>query len=616
MRYVIVQAIALLVLTTGVAVAQETTSGSIAGQVVDAQGLAIPGATVTVSSSQGSQTFVTDNSGRFFAPFLTPGQYRVRVELQGFKSAERRDVSVSLGQRVELPFTLGVGGVSETVEVQGGSPTVDVSTTTVGATLDSALLQKVPIGRRFTDALYIAPGVSDSGGAGTANPSVSGASGLENEYIVDGVNTTNPGYGAVGSYSIVFGSLGTGVPFDFLKEVQVKTGGYDAEYGQATGGVVNVITKSGSNRVSGSLFGYTQPSGMEGTYTPVISTNGSRSQAVNITAAQQTDGGAEVGGPIIHDRLFYFGAVDPQWQRTTLIAPVNFPLRPLGEINRDRRLFAYAAKATWQPTTGNRLNFSVFGDPATGSSGPQRRAALLRADTSAFSSLDYGGNNQTLKYDGVLRSDWLLEGSISRAANNITETPSVNQWSVLDTTVTPNLRTGGIGFYEVGNDSRNVQLQAKSTNFIGNHQLRYGVEYRGHQLPEHHQPDRSDLHHARRQADGNRRRDQHPAGSHGRTDLPRHPGEPLERARHHAALPELLRAGHLALEPADGEAGHPLRTAEAHWQRVRFHMEQQLGAPRRRDLRPDGQRPHEAVRELGPLLREGAERPCGARPVG
>ena len=131
MRHVIAQAMAMLVLTAAVA-AQETTSGSIAGQVVDAQGLAVPGATVTITSPQGTQTFVTDRSGRFFAPFLTPAQYTVRVELQGFKSAERRDVQVSLGQRVELPFTLRVGGLSETVEVQGGAPTVDVTTTTVG----------------------------------------------------------------------------------------------------------------------------------------------------------------------------------------------------------------------------------------------------------------------------------------------------------------------------------------------------------------------------------------------------------------------------------------------------------------------------------------------------
>src|SRR2546430_478256 len=102
-------------------------------------------------------------------------------------------------------------------------------------------------------------GVSTSGSAGSANPSISGGSGLENQYVIDGVNVTNSGYGALGAYSIVFGSLGNATPFDFVKEVQVKTGGYEAEFGQATGGVVNVVTKSGSNDVRGSLFGYTPP---------------------------------------------------------------------------------------------------------------------------------------------------------------------------------------------------------------------------------------------------------------------------------------------------------------------------------------------------------------------
>ena len=82
--------------------------------------------------------------------------------------------------------------------------------------------------------------------------------------MVDGVNITNGGYGALGSYSIVFGSLGNGLPFDFIKSAQVKTGGYEAEYGQATGGVVNVVTKSGSNRLSGSLFGYFRPDRLRG----------------------------------------------------------------------------------------------------------------------------------------------------------------------------------------------------------------------------------------------------------------------------------------------------------------------------------------------------------------
>src|SRR5204862_5675141 len=103
------------------------------------------------------------------------------------------------------------------------------------------------IGRRVSDTLYMAPGVSSSGSAGSANPSISGGSGLDNQYVVDGVNVTNQGYGALGAYSIVFGSLGNATPFDFVKEVQDKTGGYEAAFGQATVGVVNVITNSVSN---------------------------------------------------------------------------------------------------------------------------------------------------------------------------------------------------------------------------------------------------------------------------------------------------------------------------------------------------------------------------------
>ncbi len=109
----------------------------------------------------------------------------------------------------------------------------------------------------------MAPGVGNSGSVGRQNPSISGGSGLDNQYVIDGVNITNQGYGALGSYSIVFGSLGNAVPFDFFKEVQVKTGGYEAEFGQSMGGVVNVITKSGSNAVRGSAFGYTRPTGIE-----------------------------------------------------------------------------------------------------------------------------------------------------------------------------------------------------------------------------------------------------------------------------------------------------------------------------------------------------------------
>jgi len=473
---VVLMQVVLLAFAATAAHAQQTT-GTIAGRVIDVQGLVVPGVTVTVKSEQGTKTAVTDADGRFSVPFLTPGAYALHAELQGFKAVDRSGLAVHLGQTVDVPVTLEVGAVSESVDVTATAPTIAATGTTIGASLDSATLSALPVGRRFSDTLYLAPGVSSSGSLGYANPSVSGASGLENQYVVDGVNITNGGYGALGSYSIIFGSLGNGTPYDFMQEVQVKTGGYEAEFGQATGGVINVVTKSGSNDVRGSAFGYLQPSRFEPAWTQVETTNGT----VNTTASQQSDGGATIGGPLLKNHLFAFGAIDPQEERRTFVAPPDFPLASLGEVDRNRRVINYAAKGTWQVNPGHRFDASFFGDPAHGDNGPQRPDSLLRSTTSGFSELNqYGGHNQTLHYSGVVTSNFLIDASLGRSLNRIEEVPSENTWSVTDTTVVPNVRSGGIGFYEAGNRSTSWQYQAKATSIVphaGHHQLGYGFDY-------------------------------------------------------------------------------------------------------------------------------------------
>jgi hypothetical protein len=469
---------ALALLTTPPAVAaQEATTGVIEGQVIDAQGLAIPGATVIVTGAQGARTFITDAEGNFLAPFVTPGAHTVRVELQGFRPATVQDVNVALGQRVTLaPITLRVGGLTEAVEVVGSPPTVDTSSSSTGASLRSEFLERLPTQRQVSDVVQLAPGVADSGGAGEANPSIAGASGLENQYIIDGINVTNSGYGAAGSYSIVFGSLGSGVPFDFVEEVRVKTGGYEAEFGQATGGVVQAVTKSGGNQLRGSVFSYVQPEEFEADFTQVVLPNATRgAEAVNATDTFFSDAGFEIGGPLWKDRMFFFGAFDRQWNRTTLIAPEGFPLRDeLGEIDRERSAIAYSGKVTYQLSDIHRFDFSVFGDPSKGDLGPQRRTALLRVDRAAFSEIDFGGHNQTLRYEGVITPSWLVSASIARATNSIEETPFVDSWSVTDATFSPERVSGGLGFYEVGNDSGNVQYQVKTTYIWRDHELRGG----------------------------------------------------------------------------------------------------------------------------------------------
>jgi hypothetical protein len=477
MRQGIVGLAVALLTTMATNVLAQNTTGTITGRVIDPQNLAVPGATVTVMGSQGSQVVVTDAEGRFTAPFLTPGRYAIRAELQGFRPHELTNVEVRLGQTSDLELALTVDAFTDTVVVVQTIPVIDTTSTTTGVNLDVETLSRIPVGRRFSDTLYVAPGVSSSGGAGAANPSISGGSGLENLYVVDGVNITNQGYGALGSYSIVFGSLGNGTPYDFIKETEVKTGGYEAEFGQSTGGVINVITKSGSNMLRGSAFGYTRPGVLEADFTQVRTPNGT----VNALETQAGDAGVEIGGRAVRDRVFWFAAVDPQWSRRTFIAPEGFPLRGLGEVDRDRTIVSYAGKGTWQLANQHRIDASFFGDPAWGDNGPQRVGSLLRSTTSGFSEIDrFGGHNQIVKYEGALSPGWLLEASWGRAANEIREIPSVDDWSVTDNTVTPFVRTGGIGFYEAGNSGRTFQYQVKSTNLFrgwGDHAIRYGWQY-------------------------------------------------------------------------------------------------------------------------------------------
>jgi hypothetical protein len=476
MRRQLIWALLLVVASFGFASAQETTSGTITGKVVDAQGAPVPGATVTVTSPQGPKTIVTDAAGRFFAPYLTPGRYAVKVELSGFSPVEQKNIDVRLGQRLDLgELALKVGGLEEVVEVVGSAPVVDTSSTTVGGILDADALKRLPVGRNFTDTLYLVPGVSDSSYAGKANPSIGGASGLENNYIIDGVNVTNTGFGAMGSFSRTYGSLGTGVTSDFIKETQVKTGGFEAEYGQATGGVVNVVTESGTNEFHGALFGYWRPEWAESDWEQLTTVNGT----INTTATDTADFGARFGGPLMKDKLFFFATFNPSFEKRTLVAPPGFPLASLGEVDRKRRNYSYAGKLSWQAGSNHRFDATFYGDPSRALVGPQRTTALLALSASRFSSINYGGHNQGLKYDGILSRSWLLEATLGHSSNKLVESPAEDTHQTTDTTVTPFIRSGGIGFYEADNGN-NYQVSLKSTNIFnaaGNHQLRYGVMY-------------------------------------------------------------------------------------------------------------------------------------------
>ena len=233
---------ALVVLATTSASAQ--TTGRLVGTIEDAQGAVLPGVTVTATSPQlqGANTTVTDGSGQFRFPSLPPGLYHVKAELVGFKPVEQTDVRIALDQTITLALKMQIAGLSEAVTVLGASPVIDTTSAAGGINAGQEMFAQLPVRRDFYSISRIAPGVTQD----TYGAAVSGSTSAENQYIIDGLNTTG----------VEVGTQGKTLNFDFIQEVEVKTGGLGAEYGRMTGGAVNVITKSGGNAFHGDLFGF------------------------------------------------------------------------------------------------------------------------------------------------------------------------------------------------------------------------------------------------------------------------------------------------------------------------------------------------------------------------
>jgi hypothetical protein len=286
--------------------AQSTTTGAIQGVVKDkSTGEALPGVFVTVVSSSQKVDTLTDENGYYKINELQPGTYSVTFF---FANKTQKITNINVGLNRTSPVYTNMDLTEEIVTVIGHVPTIDPTSTTQGITLDKEYTKNIPVpGRTFDAALGAAAG-SQNDGVGV---SFSGSSSLENQYVVDGVNTTGLGYGTVGS----------SVLNEFIEEIEVITGGYGAEFGRATGGVVNVVTKSGTNDLKGSVFGSIEPGALvaQTIRTPRQAT------AINVKAdvGYIADFGFELGGPIVKDKVWFYVGAAPQFNRIDVTRSVT-----------------------------------------------------------------------------------------------------------------------------------------------------------------------------------------------------------------------------------------------------------------------------------------------------
>lgn len=292
-------------------VASAQTTGTIIGVVTDAStGQPVAGAVVIATSPalQGQQTAVTDNAGNYRLQLLPPGAYTLTVQYGGYKDATRSDISLRLDKTIRANMAVIPEAVQmeEQVVRTGVAPVVNVGSAESGSVVTREFIANMPVARGYEAIAVTAPTARlDQYGI-----SFAGAQSPENQYIVDGMNTTDPVFGTrAGASTNPIPALRS----DFTNEIDVKTGNFSPEYGRATGGIVNVVLKSGSNEYHGSIFSNFTPSFW---VQPNGKSVGGAGQAIGVrvkpdNGSYDLDFGAEVGGPIIRDRLWFYAGFSP-----------------------------------------------------------------------------------------------------------------------------------------------------------------------------------------------------------------------------------------------------------------------------------------------------------------
>jgi len=306
----------LLTLLFALTASAQILTGTIQGTVQDANGAVVPGANVVIKNTEtnSSRTVVTDEQGFFTAPQLQPGNYSVTVSKQGFATTEDPKVPLTVGQVLGLSFSLKISSVAETVTVTA-TQTVDVAKTEVSTTLNETAVSTTPIlGRKFEDLLTLTPGVSITQGPDGDEINFSGQRGIFNNVSLDGGDYNNGFFGEqLGGQRAAID-----ITLEAVKEFQVVATGASAEFGRTASGIINVITKSGTNEVHGSAFYFQR--------LEALSANTSDGKPLQDFHREQY--GFTIGGPIKKDRAFFFFAfegINENLARANLSEPIGTP---------------------------------------------------------------------------------------------------------------------------------------------------------------------------------------------------------------------------------------------------------------------------------------------------
>lgn len=447
------------------------TTGAIEGTVIGPSETALPGVSVEARSPnlQGIRTATTAEAGQYRFLSLPPGTYIVTASLAGF-SPVQKTAYVTLDSTVTVILTLEVSA-QEKVLVTGEAPAIDLTSTTTGSSFSAEVLKRMSIGRNYADIVLSQPGVATDTSENLAglgdrvlNLAIHGSTSLENLYVIDGVNTTN----------VLRGFQGKAINPETMQEVEIKTGGYQAEYGRALGGVINVVTKSGGNEFHGDVFAYYNSRSMradeEATAEDII--------ANEKAEVDRWDAGADLGGFILRDRLWFFGSYDRP-ERDTIRIPQAGPVAGQGFL-LESTSDTYSGKLTWNLSRGSTLVGTLFADPEKKSGAVNLPSSTAPATYTANRYV--GGQDYAARLNQLIGSLGILTLQYSRHSDRFeTKIPAeAEQPRVTDRTV-PGVAalSGGFGNINalINHKSTRDSYAASFAAYLGNHEVKLGGDY-------------------------------------------------------------------------------------------------------------------------------------------
>ncbi len=456
-----------MVLCAGLPLFSQEITGGLEGRIINTKGMGMADVQIFLEGHQllGTRSTQTDNEGQFKVLALPAGSYQITIKHPSDQELVIENIMIRLGKtsvlgEIELPDMMQE---SYEVTVTADMPAIDPASTNMGGNLSPDQFQSLPVNRNFTSLAELLPHSNSSSYGDEVN--IAGSTGLENKYFIDGTDVTDP----------FRGLTGVNLPYNFIREVEVRSGGYQAEFGSSLGGIFNVITYSGGNDFSGQVFGF---------FADNRFTAEPRQSALEPNRGNfaMYDAGISLGGPVIRDKLWFYGAYNPDFEREQVGVPGLDLYEDKNTIHR------FAGKLTWQLNPSNNIMFSILGDPsyreAVGetfiSIGTPK--ALLNPDP-YLQKIQQGGIYLSLRGTHIITSNFFLETMLSRGRSKEKNIPLTERGRE-DIAFIDNM-TGfwsGGSFSEIDMDSCRTSALIKGTFTLTRHTFKGGIEFKDNSL--------------------------------------------------------------------------------------------------------------------------------------